>query len=64
MNLHEFFLCDFDKSAFMNALLGLKSDFLQAKIAAFNRESLFSKDPYEVFKENFIENLGHGPERR
>ena len=48
LNLHEFFLCDFDRNAFLGSLPGLSSATVMAKIESFTKDELFSQDPYEV----------------
>ena len=64
LNLHEFFLCDFDRSEFLSALPGLSQADITAKIEEFKSEKLFSKDPLVVLQDHFLDKLAHGPDRR
>ena len=45
LNLHEFFLCSFDRDSFMRALPGLSTSQLQAKVEELKSMGLFEMDP-------------------
>ena len=64
LRLEEFFICNFNREEFTNALLGLQSDVIRQKIKEFNALSLFQKDAFKVLQERFIDKLAHGPERK
>ena len=48
LNLHEFFLCDFNRNSFLGSLPGLSSATVMAKIKSFNKDNLFNQDPAQV----------------
>lgn len=64
LNLHEFFLGSLDREAFMASMQGLGSQVVQAQVEAFRKKGLFSKDPFAVLQEHFLDRLAHGPQRR
>ena len=64
LKLYEFFLCDFDKNAFLSALQNITQAILNTKMDEFTKLDLFSLDPFKVLQEHLIEKLAHGPERR
>jgi len=64
LRLHEFFLCDFNRSSFMGTLHSLSGQSTAAQIEEFKKRGFFAKEPIEIVKKHFLENLGHGPHRR
>ena len=48
----------------MKALPGLAASQIQAKVKEFTSLGLFEMDPFKVMQKHFLENLGHGPERK
>ena len=64
LKLEEFFICNFDKDAFMSALPGLPKEQVLEKIKEFDQLGLYQKDPFQILQDHFLDKLAHGPERR
>ena len=48
MNLHEYFMCDFDQNDFMAALPGMSSSEIMSKINEFTEKGFFNMEPLQV----------------
>ena len=68
LKLHEFFLMEFDeatiKEQIKQALTNDVTAVVTAILAEIASSSQTNQDMFEVFEEELIENLGHGPNRR
>ena len=48
LNLHEYFMCDFDQNEFMAALPGMSSGEVMSKINEFTEKGFFNMEPLQV----------------
>jgi len=48
----------------MGTLHSLSGQSTAAQIEEFKKRGFFAKEPIEIVKKHFLENLGHGPHRR